>query len=136
MSAAALLLLVAIAGAAEWVAVDVTATAYCPCKICCGLRGVGITANGTDTRTTPYGIAADPDRIPYGSTIWIPTGEGYLDKSRPDDDARQFTVDDTGGIIRRRTRQTGRVHLDLRFIQHRNAERFGVRRMTVYLWKD
>jgi len=136
MRGAALLMLAAMLAAGEWVAVDVTATAYCPCQLCCGRRGVGITANGTDTRTEPYGIAADPTRIPYGSVIWIPTGEGYLDRSRPDDDARQFTVDDTGGIIRRRTRQTGRVHLDLRFIQHRNAVRFGVRRMTVYLWKD
>jgi 3D (Asp-Asp-Asp) domain-containing protein len=107
-----------------------------PCQVCCGVRAAGLTADGTDVRSQPYGIAADPTRLPYGTRIWIPLGIGYLDNQRPSDEQRQFTVDDTGGIIRRRTRATGRIHLDLRFRQHRNAQRFGVQTTTVWVWID
>jgi len=135
MRGAALLMLAAMLAAGEWVAAEATCTAYCPCRVCCGARAAGITANGTDVRRQPYGIAADPDRLPYGTTVWIPAGIGYLDRSRPDDEGRQFEVDDTGGIIRRRTRATGRLHLDLRFMRHSNAVRFGVLTTTVWVWK-
>ena len=128
--------ILSVALAAGWEPVTATLTAYCPCKTCCGVRGVGITANGTDTRDEPYGIASDPLALPYGTVLWIPTGLGYLDRQAPADPDRQFTVDDTGGIVRRRTRQTGRLHIDLRFIHHRNAVRFGVKTATVYVWKD
>jgi 3D (Asp-Asp-Asp) domain-containing protein len=122
--------------AADWQPLEVVATAYCPCKICCGVRGVRITADGTDTREEPYGVASDPKQLPYGSTVWIPTGIGYLDHSRPTDDQRQFTVDDTGGLIRRNTRRTGIVHIDLRFVRHSNALKFGKKTITIYVWKD
>jgi 3D (Asp-Asp-Asp) domain-containing protein len=134
MLAAALLSLLCSCFAAEWQEIEVTATGYCICKVCCGERGVGITADGTDAREWLYGVAADPDRLPYGTVLWIPRGYGYLDRTYGDDD-RAFTVDDNGGIIRRRTRATGRIHIDLRFIHHWSAKRFGVRRMTIYVWK-
>lgn len=136
MGLIALLLLSAALAAAEWVPLEVVATAYCPCKICCGVRAAGITANNTKVSEVPYGVASDPDRLPYGSTVWIPPGFGYLDVSRGEDGQRQFPVDDTGGVVRRRTRETGTVHVDLRFIQHRNAKRFGVKRMTIWVWRD
>lgn len=121
--------------AGEWAELSVTATAYCPCKICCGVRGVGITADGTDVREYPYGVASVPAFLPYGTKVIIPHGIGYLDKTYPEDD-RVFTVDDTGGALRRNTFKTGHIHIDLRFIQHANALRFGVKRITIFVWED
>lgn len=120
----------------RWIPTEAVLTAYCPCAKCCGERAVGLTADGTDVRYAPYGVAADPRRLPYGTTVFIPIGHGYLDKQNTTEAQRQFTVDDTGGIIRRRTRSTGVLHLDLRFIHHRNAVKFGVRQATVYIWNQ
>ena len=131
---AALMLLATLACAGEWVPVEVIATAYCPCRVCCGTRAVGLTADGTDVQTWPYGVAVDPRWLPYGTPIWIPTGAGYLDQQQPEE--RTFYADDTGGTIRRRTRATGRPHIDLRFRQHANAIRFGVRAITVLVWRE
>ncbi len=110
--------------AGRWM--DVRATAYSPLdpqdsdyRRTKGPRWVHITADGeTDVRIEPYGIAV-PRRthtgpiLPYGTQVYIPTGYGYLDRSRPE--ARTFTVDDTGAAITRRTRNTGIVYVDLRF---------------------
>lgn len=129
-----LLILAAAMNAGEWMPVEVVATAYCPCRVCCGVRAVGLTADGTDVRKWPYGIAVDPKQIPYGTPIMVPTGSGYLDNQQPDD--RVFYADDTGGIIRRRTRATGVIHIDLRFRRHSSAAQFGVKRLTILVWKD
>lgn len=131
-----ILLLASLACAGEWVPMEVTATAYCPCQICCGSRAAGITADNTKVSEWPYGIASDPQRLPYGTVVIIPHGIGYLDKTYPADADRQFFVDDTGGALRRNTRRTGRVHIDLRFVQHRNALRFGVKRITILVYKE
>lgn len=130
----ALLLLVAIGmSAGEWVAVEAVATAYCPCAVCCGRR-TETTADGTRTTEWPYGIAADPAHLPYGTPVIVPAGQGYLDAQSPD--ARLLYVDDTGAIVRRRTRATGRLHLDLRYRQHASAQRFGVRIITILVWRS
>jgi 3D (Asp-Asp-Asp) domain-containing protein len=129
-----LLLLSALLHAGEWVPVEVTATAYCPCRVCCGARAAGLTADGSDVREWPYGIAVDPRWLPYGTPIMVPHGQGYLDQQQPD--ARLFYADDTGGTIRRRTRATGHPHIDLRFRQHGNAARFGVKTITILVWKE
>lgn len=131
-----LLILPALLWGGEWKPLDVIATAYCPCSICCGVRAVGLTADGTDVCSTPYGIAADPKVLPYGTLVWIPKGNGYLDRQTPADDDRQWWVDDTGGIIRRRTRSTGITHIDLRFIRHKSAQEFGIRHITIYIWAE
>ena len=121
--------------AATWEPMDVVATAYCPCRICCGSRAAGLTSTNVRVRDEPYGVAVDPDAIPYGTIIWVPPGEGYLDRSRTDDDGRQFTADDTGGAIRSNTRRTGTPHIDLRFRTHWSAKHFGRKRITIYLWR-
>jgi 3D (Asp-Asp-Asp) domain-containing protein len=131
-SLAALIFCVALA-AEDWEPVEAVATSYCPCKICCGSRAVGLTADGTDVHDEPYGVAVDPKQIPYGTSIFIPAGEGYLDKSRSED--RVFLADDTGGIIRRRTRATGVIHIDLRFKHHNTAQKFGVKTMTIWIYR-
>ena len=133
MPALLALILCSVLAAEDWVPVEAIVTAYCPCSYCCGHRSVGLTADGTDVRDEPYGVAVDPKQIPYGTSIFIPAGEGYLDKSRPDD--RVFVADDTGGIIRRRTRSTGVIHIDLRFQRHINAQKFGVKTMTIWIWR-
>ena len=122
--------------AAGWEPMEVIATAYCGCVRCCGERAAGITANNTKIREVPYGVASDPDCLPYGSTVWIPPGVGYLDASRSTDESRQFPVDDTGGLIRSNTRRTGIPHIDLRFIRHSNAKKFGRKTITIYVWRE
>lgn len=120
--------------AGEWVATEATLTAYCPCKVCCGVRAKGVTADGTRTSEYPYGVAADFRSLPAGSRLWIPRGLGYLDRTYPND--RSFVVDDTGGALIRNTRRTGRIHLDLRFVYHGSAVRFGVKTVTIFVWKE
>ena len=132
LRAAGLLMLCACLIAGEWVETTAVLTAFCPCTYCCGHRAQGITADGTDVRKEPYGIAADPQRLPFGTWVYIPLGEGYLDRQQTED--RVFRVDDTGGIVRRRTRRTGIIHLDLRFIHHSSAVRFGIKTATVWVW--
>lgn len=136
MRSALILLLCAMAQAGDWVPMEVNASGYCPCQICCGERAAGVTADNTKVKDVPYGVASDPRRLPYGTTVWIPLGVGYLDRSRKTDDDRQFTVDDTGGYLRTQTRRTDVVHIDLRFKYHSSAKRFGRRLITIYVWKE
>ena len=64
-----------------------------------GARWRWITADGvTDVRRHPYGVAV-PLRhgepwLRFGTRVIIPTGLGYLDRSRADE--REFVVDDVG----------------------------------------
>ena len=94
-----------------------------------GERWRWITADGrTDVREWPYGIAVPRlaggrPAWPYGTRVLIPAGQGYLDQSRTGE--RIFTVDDTGGAIRRRTDESGILHLDLRFRSESGARAFG-----------
>lgn len=126
-----LLLLLTLAGAhaadGRWITVE--ATAYCPCALCCDER-TERTANGTNTNTIPYGVAASPN-IPLGARVWIPVGAGYLDRSRKD--ARWFPVDDRGGALRTEWRRNGTTRLDLRYIGHSDAQQFGRKLMLVYV---
>jgi hypothetical protein len=107
----------------DWV--EVVATAYSPIDPIDGAyhatkgpRWRWITADGlTDVRLEPYGVAVPNrggrPRWAYGTKLLIPIETGYLARTRPDD--RVFEVDDTGGRISSLTRETGRVHIDLRF---------------------
>ena len=133
-----LLLLAAALHAGEWVPMEVVATAYDPdCSICCGTRHANRTANGTNTNEAPYGVAADPRSIPFGTSVWVPTGCGYLDHSLPDERDRCFLVDDTGSALIRDSRVPGALpHIDLRFIHHANARRFGRKVIQIFIWKE
>lgn len=92
-----------------------------------------LTSTGKATALVPYGIAADPRSLPYGTRILIPPGLGYLDRSRPQ--ARTFIVDDTGSAIRENTRRSGVIHLDLRYIGVPDALRFGRKRAWVFVYE-
>ncbi len=92
-----------------------------------------LTATGVKTATVPYGVAADPRSLPFGSRVYIPVGLGYLDQSRPED--RSFTADDTGSRVKRNTRRTKVLHLDLRFKSVESAVAFGVKRAFVFIYE-
>ncbi len=99
-------------------------TAYCPCDICCP-GGERVTSTGLQTDRHPYGIAADPRALPYGSVVRVP---GYLEQSFP---GEWWEVDDTGGAMRQSWEREDVVHLDVRFKNHAWARRWGVRWMWI-----
>jgi 3D (Asp-Asp-Asp) domain-containing protein len=105
----------------EWA----TVTAYCPCAICCDER-TGRTATGKLTDIHPYGIASDWRLLRRGTKLHVP---GYMTTSTV---GGVWEVDDTGGAMRR-SRSRGVLHLDVRFMSHDYAERWGTRRMWVYV---
>jgi len=90
-------------------------TGYCPCKKCCGDYADGKTSIGRNAWKT-YGVAADPELLPYGTKLDIP-GIGIR------------IVDDTGGAMRQSAKK-GIYHIDVRFHSHEKAKEFGVK------WKD
>lgn len=109
--------------------VTVIATAYCPCELCCGDEADGITANGNMVADYPYNIAASRN-VPFGTKIYIPTGHGYLDRSRPRD--RYWVTDDRGGRLDTDLAETGITRIDLRYRTHYSAKQFG--RKTILVW--
>ncbi|MCS6971339.1 MAG: hypothetical protein RMM29_02995 [Planctomycetota bacterium] len=135
--------------AGRWL--TVRATAYSPhdeidgaYHVRKGARWRWITADGrTDVRRRPYGIAVPRlaggrPAWPFGTRVYIPLGQGYVDRVRPHD--RVFIVDDCGSAIRERTEQTGVLHIDLRFQHEDSARAFagaqGWRTLAVCLLDD
>ena len=90
------------------------ATAYCSCRQCCGPNARGITSTGKRARRGT--IAVDPRIFPYGTRFDI---AGY----------GRGIAEDTGGAMRRDGRR-GIVHIDAWLPTHREALRFGRRKMT------
>lgn len=108
-----------------------TVTGYCKCGKCCNWKRnwllrpviasgphkgepkkVGITASGT--KAEPGTIAADTRRYPFGTIMYVP-GYGY------------GRVEDRGGAIKG-------DHIDLFFKKHKQAVKWGKRRMRVRVW--
>lgn len=90
------------APAAEFREITVTATAYCPCKKCCG-KADGITATGTPA-TAGRTIAVDPSIIPYGTEVII-NGNTYI-------------AEDCGGAVKGNA-------IDIFFNTHEEALQYG-----------
>jgi len=109
----------------------VTATAYCPCSLCCDVR-TERTANGTNTDQVPYGVAASRN-IPFGARVYVPNGAGYLDRMATRSDDRWFICDDRGGALDTERKRTGITRLDLRVRDHAYAQQFGRKMMMVYI---
>ena len=90
-------------------------TAYCPCKVCCGLRANGVTASGKSVRHNGGRfVAADTDVLPFGTRVSIP---GYHD-------GKPVPVIDTGSAINGH-------RLDVFFSSHATAEAWGRRMLRV-----
>jgi 3D (Asp-Asp-Asp) domain-containing protein len=100
-----------------WLCIRAKVTAYCACRICCGKHANGRTSRNRDAKLP--GVAVDPCAIPYGSQVKIP-GKGT------------FLADDTGGAMRQSWKKKI-YHVDLRMKTHKEARRWGVRWMNIYV---
>lgn len=94
----------------EYTEITVTATAYCPCKKCCG-KTDGITATGTKA-TAGRTIAVDPNVIPYGTELII--------------DGITYYAEDCGGAVKG-------DHVDIFFSTHEEAKQFGKRQLVAMI---
>jgi 3D (Asp-Asp-Asp) domain-containing protein len=114
--------------------VTMEVTGYCPCGKCCGWqrnylgipvfsygpdkgrrKRVGICADGT--RAKRGTAAADTAHYPFGTRMYVP-GYGWA------------TVRDRGGAIK------GPARLDLFFPRHRDALKWGRRKVTVTVYDE
>lgn len=103
----------------------------------------GLTSTLRDTNTFPHhwGIAADPQVLPYGTEIYVP---GY-DPSKHFPERTFWEVDDTGALVRQAHRRgvrdrgkwypPGTTMIELRFIHQRSAMNWGSRWMKIYIRK-
>jgi 3D (Asp-Asp-Asp) domain-containing protein len=91
-------------------AMEIVATAYCPCKKCCG-KSDGITATGVKAKANRT-VAADPNILPYGTEILCGMGE--------------FVVEDCGGGIKGN-------RVDFFFDTHEEALKFGRQQFTIWV---
>ena len=88
----------------------VIATAYCPCKKCCG-KSDGITSTGVKAKANRT-VAVDPKVIPYGSEVII--------------DGNTYIAEDCGGAIKGN-------RVDIFFDDHTSALEFGVKNLYAYV---
>ena len=95
-------------------AMEVVATAYCPCEKCCG-KSDGITATGVKAKAN-HTVAADPKILPYGTEILCGMGE--------------FVVEDCGGALK------GKNRIDFFFDTHEEALKFGRQEFTIWVKED
>ena len=87
-------------------------TAYCTCRVCCGVySGGNRTASGT-VPTSNHTIAVDTSVIPFGTKVVI-NGQVYV-------------AEDRGGAIKGK-------RIDMFFMTHKEALRWGKKTMEVYL---
>lgn len=87
-------------------------TAYCTCKICCGIySGNNRTASGT-VPTSNRTIAVDTNVIPFGTKVVI-NGQVYV-------------AEDRGGAIKGK-------RIDMFYMTHKEALKWGKRKMEVFL---
>lgn len=94
-------------------AMEIVATAYCPCVKCCG-KSDGITATGVKAKENRT-VAADPNILPYGTEILCGMGE--------------FVVEDCGGAIKGN-------RVDFFFDSHEEALKFGRQQFTIWVKED
>lgn len=84
----------------------------------------------SDVRLVPYGVAAPnhgPLGLPLRTRVVVRPGSGYAAEGRI------LIVDDTGGVIRRRTRETGELHIDLRVKTQLEARQYGKHTVDVFV---
>ncbi len=96
-----------------YTAMEIVATAYCPCVKCCG-KSDGITSTGVKAKENRT-VAADPNILPYGTEILCGMGE--------------FVVEDCGGAIKGN-------RVDFFFNSHEEALKFGRQEFTIWVKDD
>lgn len=96
-----------------YTAMEIVATAYCPCVKCCG-KSDGITATGVKAKANRT-VAADPNILPYGTEILCGMGE--------------FVVEDCGGAIKGN-------RIDFFFDSHEEAVNFGRQEFSIWVKED
>ncbi len=117
--------------------VDAEATAYSPHDDCDAAyrakKGADLYMTAgrvSDVRVTPYGVAA-PQKgdlvLPLRTKIIVPSDTGYVAGDQ------ELLVDDTGGTISKRTKATGRLHIDLRVKTQKEAIAFGRKQVRVFI---
>jgi len=95
-------------------------TAYCPCRKCCGRHSDGKTASGRSIHANGSRfVAADTRLLPFGTRLSVP---GYHAGA-------PVPVLDRGGRIKGN-------RLDVFFLSHAQAKRWGVRRLEVTVCGD
>lgn len=92
-------------------ALEVMATAYCPCTICCGPDANGLTYTGLPAKKGI--IAVDPRVIPLGSRVYV-DGYGYA------------IAGDIGSAIKGE-------RIDVCFDTHKEALAWGMKKVKVYI---
>lgn len=92
-------------------AIEVVATAYCPCEICCGKNANGYTYTGVPAKRGV--IAVDPQVIPLGSRVYV-DGYGFA------------VAADIGSAIKGN-------RIDVCYDTHQEAMRWGVKKVKVYI---
>jgi 3D (Asp-Asp-Asp) domain-containing protein len=97
--------------------IEVEATGYCSCPICCGPYDGSTTASGT-TPTANHTIAASSD-YPFGTTVYIP----YFASGS---NGGIFVVEDRGSAIQNNC-------IDVYFNTHEEALQFGRRTLIMYV---
>ncbi len=97
--------------------IQVEASAYCSCEICCAPYDGSTTASGTTPRAN-HTIAASAS-YDFGTTVYIP----YFSSSS---NSGIFVVEDRGGAI-----QGNRI--DIYYSTHQEALEFGRRTLTMYV---
>ena len=92
-------------------AIQAIATAYCPCKLCCGENADGYTYTGVPARRGV--IAVDPRVIPLGTRVYV-DGYGFA------------VAADIGSAIKGN-------RIDVCYDTHQEALKWGVRTVKVYI---
>ena len=95
----------------------------------------GFTSTMKDTREHPYGIAADPSAIPYGTKIYVPGYYESILNNKTTKPVDMPEVDDTGGAMRKSWR-SGVLHLDVRYRTTEAARNWGSKRMKVFIYDN
>jgi len=76
--------------------------------------------------------------LSFGTKVIIPTGYGYLDRSKPT--SRIFEIDDVGNGKEYYKKKDGALHIDLRYINHDDAIKFagpnGYKFMKVFIIEE
>ena len=109
-----LLLLMTTTTIASPLTYEVTLTAYCPCRKCCGVNSDGRTASGV--KPMP-GHTCACNGLPFGTRIDIPSLHPSLHHT--------YVVED------RMAKRYRTNHVDIFFSSHKEALNFGVKRVMV-----